>query len=121
MAVDIVSGINKLVDSGGDKFAEEVRIAAARNAPYETGMLAGSIIKIKNGVGSYTITTNAVGFNGYGFAYPAHIEAGEGVKATRHKALHFYAVPAGEVFTKSTKPSAKSHFMRNTVSMYGGH
>ena len=119
MAIDLVRNLERLIDQGSDRFAEEVRIAAAHNAPYETGMLSGSIIKIKNGLADYTIQTNAYGFNG--FEYPAHIELGQGVTATKKKALSFYAVPAGKVVVKSTKPSSRSHFMQKTVNSYGGH
>ena len=102
-----------------DLLTDEMVAFAASQAPVETGQLSGSIKKINIGLGEYIITTNAYGHNG--FEYPAHIEAGQGVRATRKKALAFNAVPAGLVITKSTKPSAMSHFMKKTVSRYGGH
>lgn len=120
MSVRIVEGVEQMVRKGSDFLTEEMVSVAASNAPFETGNLSGSIKKINIGLGEYIITTNAYGHNG--FEYPAHIEAGQGVRATTKKALVF-SVPGRKepIITKSTKPSAQSHFMRKTVSMYGGH
>ena len=119
MAVRLTDGVEQMVRKGSDFLTEEMVSVAAANAPIETGTLAGSIKKINVGLGEYIITTNAYGHNG--FEYPAHIERGQGVVPTKKKALSFYAVPVGKVLTKSTKPSAQSHFMHNTVIAYGGH
>lgn len=119
MSVRLVYGVEQMVRKGSDYLTEEMVSFAASEAPFETGQLMASIKKINVGLGEYIITTNAYGHNG--FEYPAHIEAGQGVKATKKKALVFNAVPAGLVITKSTKPSAKAGFMKKTVSRYGGH
>lgn len=119
MAVNLVGTVEKLIDKGASDFVEQTRMTAVSNAPVDTGMLAGSISWQKVSLGSYIVSTHAAGYNG--FEYPARIEAGEGVAATRKKALHFWSSKYGEVYAKSVGASAKSHFMRNTVNSYGGH
>ena len=117
MAVRLVSAVEKLIDKGGDKFVEQVRMTAVGNAPVDTGMLAGSISYKKLGIGHYMISTHARGFNGV--EYPLRIEFGEPVYATNAKVLHFWA-HGNEVYAKSAAASSKSHFAKNTISAYGG-
>ena len=126
MAVDIVGGIRKLVDKGGDLFAQKVVMTEESLAPWDSGQLASSITAIKNGLGSYTVTTNASGSNG--FEYPARIEAGQAVYPTGKYVHNFYdgrgLVPA--IYYKGkwhemANPSKRSHFAKKTVSKYGGH
>jgi len=117
MAVDIVGGITKLVDQGAGQFMQEVVATARGNAPVDTGFLSSSISGVKVGVGKYEVGTNAVGRNG--FAYPARIEFGQEVTATHAKALHFVS-HGNQITTKHAAPSKQSHFMKKTVSKYGG-
>ena len=119
MAVHLVDGVEKLIDKGAGQLVQKVVATARGFAPVESGYLAGSISGHKIGIGSYEVSTNAVGRNG--FAYPAHIEAGEGVHATNSKdgLLHF-VINGDWIVTHSTAPSEKPHFMRKTVRKYGG-
>ena len=117
MAIHLVKGIEWMIDKGAGQFMQEVVATARGFAPVDTGNLSGSISGTKVGVGTYSVSTNAVGRNG--FAYPARIEFGQGVTATHKKALHFVA-HGNKVVTKSAGPSAQSHFIKNTISKYGG-
>lgn len=122
MAVDILGGIEDMVDKGGTQFVEQVRMTAVGNAPFETGMLAGSISFTKVALGEYVISTHAKGYNGT--EYPLRIEFGEPVVPTVKKALKFWAPGGGyagrPIITKYAAPSTKSHFARNTIIAYGG-
>lgn len=115
MAVRLVSGVKQLIDKGAGQFMQEVVATERSLAPIDTGNLAGSITGRKVKLGSYVITTNAVGRNG--FAYPLHIEFGQGGYSA--KGMHF-VTHGREVITKSTAPSKQSHFARKTISKYGG-
>ena len=125
MAVRLVQGVQKLIDKGGDMFAKKVVMTEKSLAPWDSGRLASSITAIKTGLGSYTVTTNAVGDNGV--AYPARIEAGQAVYPTGKFVHNFYdgrgLVPA--IYYKGkwhemANPSHQSHFAKKTVSRYGG-
>ena len=117
MAVHLLSAIERLVDKGAGKFVQEVVQTERALAPVESGYLAGSISGQKISLGHYIISTNAVGRNG--FAYPAHIEKGEGVTATTKPYLTFI-INGRYIRKKSVAPSSKSGFARKTISKYGG-
>lgn len=126
MAVRLYSAVEKLVDRGGDLFSEKVAMTERSLAPWDTGRLASSIRPIKRKIGSYIVSTNAVGDNNV--AYPARIEAGDAVYPTGRYVHNFYdgrgLVPA--IYYKNkwhemANPSHESHFAKKTVSKYGGH
>lgn len=109
-----------LVEEIEDRLADAASIIAdmavsqeKAEAPVISGQLRASIHKVPQGRFAYKIVTDAYGDNG--FAYPAHIEAGEGVVATHSKALRF-TINGREIVTKSTRPSVKSHFARKTIA-----
>lgn len=125
MAVRLYSAVEELVDKGGDLFVKKVIMTEKSYAPWDTGNLANSIMSIKHKVGSYTVTTNAVGENGV--AYPARIEAGQAVYPSGRYMHNFYdgrgLVPAiyyKKKWHEMANPSHRSHFASKTVSRYGG-
>lgn len=123
MAVHLVKEVENMIDHGGDLFVTKVMMTERSLAPWDTGNLAKSIHSIKNGLGSYTVTTAATGKNGV--AYPARIEAGDAVYPTGAFTHNFFdgrgAVPA--IYFKNkwhemANPSKQSHFAARTVSRY---
>lgn len=115
MAVDLVSGVEKIVHDGGQKFVNKVVAVEKSLAPVSSGRLMASIHADPVGLGTWIVTTTAFGDNG--FQYPARIEAGEGVVATNAKALHF-VVHGKSVYTKAVSASSKSGFAKKTISRF---
>lgn len=111
--VHLVYGITELIEDASEKIALKAVDMAKGYAPVDTGQLKQSIKQHKTGTASWLISTDAIGDNG--FAYPARIEAGQDVRATKAKALHF-VTHGVEVRTKRAKASSKSHFAKKTIS-----
>lgn len=111
--VHLASEIEDMLADAASRIADMAVSQEKAEAPVISGQLRASIHKVPQGRFAYKIVTDAYGDNG--FAYPAHIEAGEGVVATNAKALHF-KIGGREIITKSTQPSAKSHFARKTIA-----
>lgn len=116
MAVRLVSAIEQLIDKGAGQFMQEVVATERGLAPVDTGNLAGSITGRKVKFGSYVVTTNAVGRNG--FAYPLHIEFGQG--ATSARGMNFITHGKQLYRVHSVAPSKQKHFAQKTISRYGG-
>lgn len=113
MAVRLYSEVQKMLDEGAGKFVQILVNDARGNAPVDTGNLVASITGIKVGVGSYIVTTQAVGRNGV--AYPAKIETGESVSGYQRFIYH-----GREIRTNFVAGTSKPRFMSKTVSKYGG-
>lgn len=116
MAVALTSEVKQLIKAGANQFVEEVVSYEKSVAPVDSGRLAGSIHAFPTGEFSWRVTTSSSGDNG--FAYPARIEMGEGVVATRAKALHFVS-HGQEIYTKAVGASSKSGFAKKTISRFG--
>lgn len=117
MAVNLVRGIEREVDRIMGQKVQEMVAMERSLAPVDTGNLASSITGRKVKLGSYIITTNARGRNG--FAYPAWIEFGEVMFPTHAKALHFVS-HGKNIVASSAGPSKQSHYARKTIAAYGG-
>lgn len=112
----LVEEIERTAELEMGAFVQDVVVPEAKaNAPVISGKLQHSITPVQTGRFKWVISTHANGDNG--FAYPAHIEAGQGVHATRSPFLHF-KIHGADIYTKGTRPSQKSHFMKNTVSSF---
>lgn len=123
MAVHLVREVEKIIDHEADLFVQKVMMTERSLAPWDTGKLASSIHSIKTGLGSYIVTTNAVGKNGV--AYPARIEAGDAVYPTGKYKVDFHdgrgPVPAiyyKDKWHEMARASKQSHFAQKTVSRY---
>ena len=121
--VDIVGGIEKIVDHEADLFVKKIIMTERSLAPWDTGKLANSIHSVKLGLCDYIITTNAVGTNGV--AYPARIEAGDAVYPTGRFKVDFHdgRGPVPAIYYKGkwhelARASKQSHFALKTVSRY---
>lgn len=115
MAVRLVEAMEDMAEEAMEKFVDDTVVTAKSFAPNLSGRLANSIHAVRLDRFEWLVKTNAEGNKG--FAYPAHIEAGEGVVATQAKALHF-RIHGREIYTKSTAPSSQSGFMKKTVGYY---
>ena len=116
MAVWVAEAIEKMADEAMADFVNNDVVPYAKSlAPEISGRLKHSIRAIDQGNHKWIVGTHASGDNG--FAYPAHIEAGQGVHATRAKVLVF-KIGGETIRTKRTRPSKQSHFMRNTVKAF---
>ena len=116
MAVRLVKGIEREIDSIMGQKVQEIVATERGLAPVESGNLAGSISGRKVSLGNYTVSTNAVGRNG--FAYPLLIERGEQVVANG-KALRF-VINGRVIYAKTAGPSAQSRYAQKTIAAYGG-
>lgn len=113
MAVDIVGGVEKLLDDAFEHATSNMVSIAKGSAPVDTGNLRGHITKTKFGLGNYVISTNSVGQNGV--AYPLKIEWGEAVDGYQHFTYH-----NKDIKTTHVRASSRSGYMRNAISKYGG-
>lgn len=112
MAFDLYTPTRKLLMQACNEVADKAMRMAQVNAPKDSGRLAMSIEWISQGIGRYTVITNAVGDNG--FPYPARIEAGEGVVPnSRNK---YGAIWFKGNWHLAAAPSTQSGFMKKTVS-----
>ena len=119
--VHLARAVEKIIDTQADEFVSEVVAYEKSIAPVDTGRLVASIHSEKMGLGSYIVTTDAYGDNG--FEYPARIEAGQAVYPTG-KFMHNFGdglVPAiyfKHAWHEMARPSSRSHFARNTVNRF---
>lgn len=115
MAVHMVKEMERYVELEMQEFVLDTVVPAAKEAaPHDTGNLKQHIYAYQTSKFRWIVTTNSHGENGV--AYPARIELGQAVYPTNKPALWFH-----KKWHSMARASSESHFMKNTVSRFGGH
>lgn len=116
MAVRLVEAMEDYAEDAMHDFVYNDVVPAAKSfAPRISSKMANSIHPEQMDRFTWRVATKAEGTNG--FAYPAHIESGQGVVPTAHKALHF-KIRGRDILVKATHPSKRSGFMKKTVDYF---